>query len=102
MQIKCNHVPRDIIYWYELTPREVAKFDYLDTEEKQNDASFFRYKRQTYDLSEFFAITGAIAPHCDRLGWEKFDGYMSNSFFSGVLVRYVDSGERVIAATYFA
>jgi len=45
-------------------------------------------------------IDSAIAPHPQREGWKQFDGYASDSFFSGVLVKYVDSG-RVIAATYF-
>ena len=45
-------------------------------------------------------IDSAIAPHPQREGWERFDGYASDSFFSGVLVKYVDS-DRVIIATYF-
>jgi hypothetical protein len=34
-----------------------------------------------------------------RQGW---DGYRSDSYFSGIVVRYVDDGERVIAGLYLA
>ena len=100
MKLKQNHVPRDIIMWYDLTAAEQREFDWLDTDDKRNEATFFRYKGVVYALSEFMSITPAIAPHCQRPGWEKFDGYHSDSFFSGVLVRYVEDW-RVIAATYY-
>ena len=102
MTIRCNNVPRDTLYWHELMPREQCEFAYLDTDEKRSEASFVRYKGHVYDLGEFMRIDRAIAPHCDRPQWETFDGYLSDSFFSGVLVRYVDDFERVILATYLS
>lgn len=97
MKIVCNNCPRDVLSGYELTDKEKSEFEYLDS---IDDGSFFRYKGQVYDLSEFMRITPSIAPHCQRPGWEKFDGYSSDSFFSGLLVRYVDDFERVIVGTY--
>jgi len=32
----------------------------------------------------------------------KWDGYQSDSFYSGVLVKYVEDFERVIMATYYS
>lgn len=99
MEIKCNNVPRNLIYGYELSDKERAKFDYIEAEEFDTHA-FFRYKCAIYDMGEFARIDGAIAPHPQRKGWEKFDGYASDSYFSGVLVKCVDS-DRVLVATYF-
>jgi hypothetical protein len=99
MKLVCNNVPRDIVHGFELTEKERAEFDYLDS---VDDGSFFRFKGKVYDLGEFMRITPQIAPHPQREGWEKFHGYSSDSFFSGLLVRYVDSFERVIVATYYA
>lgn len=96
-KIKTNWQPRNVIYWHELTDKEKEEFNYLDSEDEQESAAFFRYKGWTYDLGEFMRIGPT------RLtGWEKFDGYLSDSFFSGILVRYVDHhAEQVIAATYY-
>ena len=90
MTIKTNNVPRDVLSWYELTDAERAEFDYLDSDTAQSDASFFRYRGNIYDLGEFM-----ISP---LKGW---DGYHSDSYFSGILVRYVEDCERVIVATYY-
>lgn len=101
MTIKCNNVPRDVLHWYDLTEKERKEFDYLESESSQQDATFFRYKGNVYDLGEYTSMNKSVAPHPQRPGWERFDGYASDSFFSGTLIRYVDDYERVIVATYF-
>lgn len=105
--IRCNNVPRNVIYWHELSETEKKEFDYLVTENDDNAEhgpmnTFFRYKGNVYDLHEFMRIDKAIAPHCQRPGWEKFDGYSSDSFFSGILVRYANDHESVIVGQYFS
>ena len=97
MKIKTNNHPRDILSWYDLTPAERKEFDYLE----EGEGSFFRYKNQVYDLGEFMRIDANIAPHPQREGWEKWQGYTSNSYFSGVLVRYTSGCEQVIVGHYF-
>ena len=99
MKIVCNNVPRDVIYGDELSAKERAEFDYIEAEEFDTH-EFFRYKGQAYALDDFMRIDANIAPHPQRKGWDKFDGYASDSYFSGVLVKYVDS-DRVVVATYF-
>lgn len=101
-----NNVPRDIINPWELTTKERNEFLYLswpDLDEGKDSASFMRYKGETYDLGDNEGI-----PHFAP-GW---DGYYSQSFFSGVLFRYprdpdnlgrkdeIDS-ERVIIGQYY-
>lgn len=100
MTIRCNNVPRDILNWWDLSDAERKEYDYMDEEDQQN-MQFFRYKGYLCDLSEYMVIDRNIAPHPQREGWEKFEGYASDSFFSGTLIRMVDDRERVIVATYF-
>lgn len=80
LSIKTNNVPRDVVYGYELTETEAAEFDYM---EDINEGSFARYKGVVYDLGDFMIVSGSINENFP--GW---DGYASDSFFSGVLVKY--------------
>ena len=101
MKIKTNNAPRDVLFWWDLTDAERVEFDYLDSDTAQADASFLRYRGNVYDLGEFMHISRTVAPHPQRQGWEDWDGYHSDSYFSGMLVRYVEDCERVIIATYY-
>lgn len=99
MTIRTNNVPRLIIDWDQLTAEEKKEFDYI-TADTCIGRDFIRYRGVTYDLHEFMAVSRTIAPHCQRPGWEYWDGYSSDSFFSGVLVKYCGD-DRVIMATYY-
>lgn len=93
--IKTNNKPRPILYGYELTTKEKQEFDYLDDIES---ASFVRYKGQVRDLGEFLIITKNM-PFCNN-GWQ---GYSSDSFFSGVVIKYApDDNETVIVGRYYS
>src|SRR4051812_34571869 len=97
MQVKTNYVPRDVVNAWELTPGEREEFDYLDwqaIERGEASASFFRYKGSVYDLGDFERASSTMFP--------DWDGYYSETFFSGVLVRYVEDFERVIVGRYYA
>jgi hypothetical protein len=99
-RIITNNVPRDIIDASELTAAERAGFDYLDwpaIEDGRDSASFLRYRGELYDLSEFEVWDNPASP--TRQGW---DGCRADSYFSGVVVRFVDDGERVVAGLYLA
>lgn len=100
MKIKTNNVPRTLVYGYELTEKETVEFDYLSPDER-NEREFVRYKGQVYDMGEFMRIDKSVAPHSQRDGWENWHGYSSDTFFSGVLVRFSGDGESVVMATYF-
>jgi len=96
--IRTNNKARDVLSWHDLTDKERADFDYIDTEEQQLEASFVRYKGCVYDLGEF--MTCRNMPEFSPI--TNWDGHFADSYFSGVLLRYVDNFERVIMATYFA
>jgi hypothetical protein len=93
MTIVTNNVPRDVLGAHDLTPAEREQFDYLNweaIERGEDSASFIRFRGSLYDLGEFEHTTGP-----NLSGW---DGMQVDSFFSAVLIRYVDN-ERVIVAT---
>jgi hypothetical protein len=94
MKIVTNHVPRDVIYGSELTVRERREFDFLGSEELET-SEFFRYRGEVYYLRDFMYAT----PELRKLGW---DGFLSDTFFSGVLIKYADEyGDSVIVGRYF-
>lgn len=92
LTIITNGRPRDLLAWHDLTPREQRDFDYLDSDERREEAYFVRYCGAVYDLGEFMAAPADLAP---------WDGYAADSFFSGTLVRFVDHGESVIMGRYW-
>ena len=108
MLIRTNNVPRDLINAWELTEREQRKFDYLDwpaIESGNESATFFRYRGRLHDLSEFSRVIPQGSPRChptegDNPNFAGWDGYLSDSFFSGLLVRYVDDFERIVVGAF--
>jgi hypothetical protein len=96
MKVRANNVPRDIICGYDLTQAERADFDYLSADDL-DCSSFFRYRGAVYFLGDFCRWDNPASP--TRGPW---DGYCSDSFFSGLVVRYVDEGERIVVGTYFS
>ena len=94
MEIITNHQPRLMLYGSELTEKERAEFDYMDDIE---EGKFFRYKGRVYDLGEFLIIDDN-APEKMRV----WDGYSSDSYFSGVLIKVSDCGDYVTCATYIS
>jgi|SRR5581483_7493134 len=96
--VKTNNIPRDIINGYELNAKEREQFSYIDESETHSwdEAEFFRYRGQLYDLGEFSADYGITRGAGLPEHLSKWDGYMSESAFSAIVVRYVDNNERVI------
>jgi hypothetical protein len=96
MKITSNYQPRSIIEAYELTDKEREEFDYLDwkaIEKGEDSASFFRYKGELYDLGEFMFA---------RTLWPttEWDGYQTDTYFSGILIKYYDDNESVIVGRF--
>lgn len=91
-----NNMPRNVIYGFELSEKERQEFDYM---ENVDDGTFFKYKGNVYDLREFMRVSD-VMQNCHNLaGW---DGYQYDSFFSGVLIKYVDDCERVIVGRFYS
>lgn len=91
LQIITNNHARLLLYWDELTTREQADFDYL-TEDNRPGANFVRYRGSAYDLGEFESAYGRAELRAK--GW---DGIHCDTYFSGVVVRYVKGdSDRVV------
>jgi hypothetical protein len=104
MKITTNNVPRDVIDAYLLTEAERADFDYLpwDLIDKGEDsASFVRYKGELIDLGDV-PSTYTYSPDGPSSIFPGWDGYVSDSFFSGILIRYASDSdfESVIVGRY--
>lgn len=92
-----NNVPRDVLRWYELTPKEQAEFDYLDTVDARIEASLMRYKGEVYDLNEFSLVEPLRFPD-----FRRWTHYQPDSYFSGIVIRIPDEDfETVIAGRYY-
>jgi hypothetical protein len=101
IKIQTNNHERLIVDAYELAAGERAEFDYLDwdaIDKGEDSASFIRYHGVTYDLGEF-QTTHGMPEFSPRVAW---DGYLSDSFFSGIVVRYSDDMDHVVVGTFLA
>lgn len=95
IKIITNNVPRDLIDGFELTAKEREEFDFVNwdaVQEGSDSATFFRYRGSLRYLES--EGRPEFAP-----GW---DGYLSDSFFSGIVFRYVrkDDEDMIIVGTY--
>jgi hypothetical protein len=96
MKVTTNNQPRDVIEAHELTLKEREEFDYINwkaVERGEESPEFFRYKGELYDLGEFFTA---------RTLWptEEWDGYQSDTYFSGTVVKLSNDGETVIVGRF--
>lgn len=94
--IRTNHIPRPIVYGFELSKKEKAEFDYLDfTTDEGDTRTFFRYKGNVYDLGDCMRVEESNTL-CK--GW---DGYYGETFFSAVVIKYAHNNEYVIVGQVF-
>ena len=96
LKIKTDHKWRNLLYGYEL-PQKVRKdFDYL-TDEEYATRNFPKYRGYYYDVGEFERI-----PELAEAPMKQWHGYQSDSYFSGILIRFSEDGEQYQIATYFS
>lgn len=103
MEIITNNVPRDLIDAWQLTEKEREEFDYLDwskIEKGEDSATFVRYKGELYDVSDMMSVYSLSDFHEFRGKW---DAYVSDTYFSGILLRYVPDTdfEQVVMGRYY-
>ena len=92
--IKTNHQWRNLAYRSEVPAAVLASdFDYQDADETLD--GFFCYRGHWYHVDQFTTVNG----NADLAGW---DGYASDSYFSGVVIKLSRDGEQVQVGTYFS
>lgn len=87
--IKTDGKWRNLLYGYELPKKQRKEFNYL-TDEKFDVGNFAKYRGNYYDIAEFSRIG-------DRAGYGEFKGWhgiVSDSYFSGVLIKLSSDMER--------
>ena len=105
LTIKTNWTPRELItgQWLEgfgglnsgsLYHQLRREFDYLSQDEF-DEREFFKYRGVWYDFSEFMRLE-----HNSPFG-NKWDGYSSDSYFSGIVVKNCYDGN-IIVGTYLS
>lgn len=92
LEIKTDRKWKNLLYFYELTEKEKKELDWIE----DDTASVFRYRGNVYALDEFMRIPDGAE---DLKGW---DGYRSDSYFSGIVVKISDDGEQYMAGTYIS
>ena len=94
--VKTNNQWRELKSNYELPTRVLKEqFDY-QSEEEQDWSSYFQYKGTWYCTDQFMRFG---YPGTSTMG--NWQGYSSDSFFSGVVVEFNDDNE-VKLGTYFS
>jgi hypothetical protein len=94
LNIITDNKPRDIIFGYELSEKERDEFDYINWQEVEageQTAEFVRYKGELYDLHDM---------EVSRI--EGWDSMLTDTFFSGILVKYCNDFESVIMGRFYA
>lgn len=96
--IKTNNHWREFAYRDDVPDDVLAsQFDWTNkAHEEHGDYSdgFLQYKGHWYHLDDFMRFSSPGHP------FTEWHGYSSDTFFSGVLIRLSDDGERYQIATY--
>lgn len=94
MEVISNGVARDMISFYDLPLKVQGQVS--QNYENAEHFDWVRYKGEWYCMEDFMRV-----PRDGELLLE-WDGYLNDTYFSGVLVKFVDNGERVIFGRYYS
>lgn len=109
MNITTNNQSRELVSLADIPVSAQSHFDYIEGDDQFTER-LFQYRGAWYDTHEFVRIvkrsdvrTLGFGHTCDDdsplLAWH---GIQTNTYFSGVVVRYVDAGERIIVGRIYA
>ena len=100
MNVITNNKPRSLITWAEL-PEGIGEsgFDYVEDEDR-HEPRFFNYRGTWYDIFEFEYIYDR--PCYAPLLRGKWTAVRTDSFFSGIVLRWFDGFNSVIVGRYYA
>lgn len=95
LQIISNNQPRQIIFGFELPKSKRKDFDYIKDDMDFNNNQFVQYRGDYYNLDEFMRIEN----NSELKNW---DGYSSDTYFSGTLIKLCEDGDSVIMGRYYS
>ena len=99
MNIITNRIPRPLLCLSDLPAKARADFNYLG-EADAYDCRLVCYRGVWYDVWDSMRCPGAEAPQATRHAFAGWDGYISDSFFGGVLFKFADD-DHVIVGRYY-
>ena len=99
MKIISNNHWHNLLYGYELTETEKQDFDYIDDIDSHD---FIKYRGVIYDSGEFMPTPQNEPARQELNELASWHGYQSDSFFSGVVIRYSDDFEQYQIGTYIS
>lgn len=109
MKIRTNNKPRELFSGWELDEKTRKHFDYIaqphDIEAWIDCHNrFFRFNNAWYDVQEFCRIEKTrtnpftmVTDNPELLSWH---GYQSDSYFSGLLIRFNNDFSSVVVGSY--
>jgi hypothetical protein len=100
--IKSNFIPRQVCCGFEFIGSDRRKlreqFDYLN-EEEFDQQQFFNYKNYWYCFDQIMRLPDGSDFNTAKFSW---DGFSSDSYFSGILVKMCDDNNQVIVGRYYS
>ena len=102
MHIHTNRQPRPLLSFWELTLKEQGNFDYIEDPKTDGGNRFVRYRGWVYDTQDMMSVRHEhLNTDSDFIHpLTEWDGYDSDTAFSGTLLKFCDNYERVIMARY--
>ena len=88
-----DHKWKNFLYGYELTKKERAEFDWMNSEEIEGSL-FIRYRKTVYALGEFMAHRAPFDCVPEDSPLASWHGHRADSFFSAVVIRVSNDGEQ--------
>ncbi len=100
MNIITNNQPRDLMHLCDFSQSDQDKirkqFDWMHPDSIEYNYGFFKYRGEFYHLCDFISTPAESTSELQH--WE---GYSSDSYFSGTVVRLVEGDcDRVVVGRY--
>ncbi len=99
MKVTTNNQPRPLFSVSELPEKIAAQFDYIKGDDCFSNR-IFMYKGEYHDSNDMMRCPGSEAPKETRDNFRGWHAYASDSYFSGIVIRYADDYESVIVGRY--
>jgi hypothetical protein len=103
--IKTDNKWRNLLYGYELPKKQRKQFDYIKSDEEFETRNFAKYRGNYYDVGEFQllpTIGDSSGKHVVYPVFRGWDGYMSDTYFSGVVIKLSSDGEQYKIGRFYS
>ena len=103
--IKTDNKWRNLLYGYELPVKWRREFDWIKNDEEYENTNFAKYHGQYYDINEFQVlptIGDASGKHVVYPEFRGWDGYMNDTYSSGVLIKLSSDGEQYKIGIFYS